>query len=66
MGRPTVSFWGPSASWRSAPLGPNQRHIESKPACGPCFKRQCDEFICMDMIQTDDILSAIHELSQAN
>lgn len=60
---PTVSFWGPSASWRSAPLGKQHRHIESNPACGPCFKRQCDQFICMDMIRSDAIISAIHEVA---
>jgi len=63
LGAPTVSFWGPSASWRSAPLGPEHRHIESNPACGPCFKRDCDAFICMDMIKADAILSAIHDVS---
>ncbi len=63
LGTPTVSFWGPSASWRSAPLGPMHRHIESSPTCGPCFKRECAAFICMDMIKADAILSAIHDVS---
>jgi len=58
---PTVNFWGPSASWRSGPLGSINQHIESNPACGPCFKRSCNQFICMDMINADDILAAIHE-----
>jgi len=60
LGTPTVSFWGPSAAWRSAPLGPKDRHIQSNPPCGPCFKRECSQFVCMDMIQADDIMSAIH------
>jgi len=60
LGAPTVSFWGPSASWRSAPLaGANQR-VESNPPCGPCFARTCRQFICMDMISADAILAAIH------
>ncbi len=63
LGTPTVSFWGPSAAWRSGPLGEEHRHIESNPHCGPCFKRECNQFICMDMIQANDIMSAIHELS---
>lgn len=63
LSAPTVSFWGPSASWRSAPLGPKDRHVQSNPPCGPCFKRECDNFICMDMIRPDDILAAIHEFS---
>jgi len=63
LGTPTVSFWGPSASWRSAPLGEHHRHIESNPHCGPCFKRTCGAFICMDMIDANDIITAIYELS---
>ncbi|ATX82045.1 heptosyltransferase-1 [Mariprofundus ferrinatatus] len=69
LGKPTVTFWGPSASWRSAPLEvehdmsrPLHLHIESNPACGPCFKRTCDNFVCMDMILPESILRAIDEL----
>jgi len=62
LGSPTVSFWGPSASWRSAPLGEQHRQVESNPDCGPCFKRECRQFVCMDMIRADAIMSAIHEI----
>jgi len=62
LGAPTVSFWGPSASWRSAPHGERDRHVESNPACGPCFKRSCDRFVCMDMIRAGDILAAIDDV----
>jgi len=65
LGAPTVSFWGPSASWRSGPLGHTDQHIESSPACGPCFKRTCKQFICMDMINADDILAAINDVSSS-
>jgi len=65
LGVPTVSFWGPSASWRSGPLGNTDQHIESNPACGPCFKRTCKQFICMDMISADDILAAIDDVSSS-
>ncbi len=62
LGAPTVSFWGPSASWRSGPQGERDRHVESNPACGPCFKRSCNRFVCMDMIRADDILAAIDDV----
>jgi len=65
LGTPTVSFWGPSASWRSGPLGDTNRQVESNPTCGPCFKRTCNQFICMDMISADDILAAIHDVSSS-
>jgi len=66
LNTPTISFWGPSASWRSAPFseaqGARHWHIESNPSCGPCFKRTCDNFICMDAIQADAILGAINDI----
>lgn len=54
---PTISFWGASASWRSSPLAATDIQVESNPACGPCFRRSCKAFICMDMIRSDDIVS---------
>jgi len=63
LGTPTITFWGPSASWRSAPIGEGHWHIESNPACGPCFKRSCDHFICMDLIQASAMLEALDELT---
>ena len=62
LGTPTVSFWGPSASWRSAPLGERDWQIESNPDCGPCFQRTCDHFICMDAIRPEAIAQALHAL----
>jgi len=59
--RPTVTFWGPSASWRSGPQGARHRHVESHPPCGPCFKRTCDHFTCMDEIRAAAIMEALHE-----
>ncbi len=61
VGCTTVMFWGPSASWRSGPFGPRQWHVESNPACGPCFKRKCGHFVCMDQIRASAILEALHE-----
>jgi len=67
LGTPTVSFWGPSASWRSAPFGDDQGvrhcHIESNPPCGPCFQRSCEHFICMDAIAPASILEAIQGMT---
>ncbi len=79
LNRPTITFWGPSASWNSAPLtvepiesntiettistkGVKHWHIESSPTCGPCFKRTCKQFICMDAIKPESITRILHEL----
>jgi len=69
LNTPTITFWGPSASQRSAPLndvtqaqGDRNWHIESRPSCGPCFKRRCDQFVCMDAIDPESITRILHEL----
>ncbi|MDX8404818.1 MAG: glycosyltransferase family 9 protein [Mariprofundus sp.] len=59
---PTVTFWGPSASWRSAPTGDKHWHIESNPDCGPCFHRTCNHFTCMNQIRPEAIVKILHEL----
>lgn len=63
LGTATVSFWGASASWRSGPLGEKHRMVESNPSCGPCFQRQCANFVCMDMICATDILNGLDATS---
>lgn len=68
LGTPTITFWGPSASWRSAPFADTEKqgdqhwHIESNPACGPCFKRSCDHFICMDAIDPESITGILRKI----
>ena len=70
LGRPTITFWGPSASWRSAPLECSEHeqidqlhwHIESNPECGPCFSRKCDNFVCMQAIQPESIIRILNDL----
>ncbi|MDQ6996535.1 MAG: glycosyltransferase family 9 protein [Mariprofundus sp.] len=69
LNTPTITFWGPSASWRSAPLndaadpqGERNWQIESNPSCGPCFKRRCNQFVCMHAIAPESITRILHEL----
>ena len=61
LGCRTTMFWGPSASWRSGPLGEHNLHVESDPACGPCFQRSCNNFICMDHIQAEELLQNLDQ-----
>jgi lipopolysaccharide heptosyltransferase I len=62
LGTPTITFWGPTPSWRNSPMGDKNWHIESNPPCGPCIKRSCDQFICMPSIRSEDVLEVIDEL----
>lgn len=61
---PTVTVWGPSASWNAGPQGEQHRHVESDPACGPCFKRRCDNFICMPSLTAESIIRNWNEVKR--
>jgi len=58
---PTATFWGPSARWRSGSLDEKHRHAEAGTVCGPCFQRNCNQFICMDQICANDLLRILHD-----
>ena len=64
LGTPTVSFWGPTPCERNAPHGDTDFHVESKPECGPCIQKTCDNFICMDMIQSSAIVQSIEAIGE--
>jgi len=61
IGTPTATFWGPSASWRSGPLHNGHVHAESAPECGPCFRRTCSHFTCMDDIRIEELLEVLRD-----
>lgn len=62
LSAPTITFWGPSASWNSGPMGTRDRHVESNPACGPCFRRECNQFVCMPSLNAEAIIEAWREV----
>ena len=49
IGTPVVALFGPTAPWRTGPLGDGHQVVRTAPACSPCFKRQCDEHRCRCM-----------------
>jgi len=59
LGAATVSIYGPSLGTRSGPRGDIHRWVQSEADCSPCFKRECDNFICMDMIGPDAIVDQV-------
>jgi len=61
LGTNTATFWGPSASWRSGPAAGHHVHVEAGTDCGPCFQRNCNNFICMEKISADALLRVLHE-----
>ncbi len=61
-GAPTVSFWGPTPRRRNAPHAKHDQYVESNPVCGPCIKKTCDDFICMDMIKAEALYNCIKNI----
>ncbi len=62
MGTPTVSFYGASLGARSGPEGTIHRWVQSDEDCSPCFNRECDNIICMELLRPQEILLAAREL----
>jgi len=61
---PTICLWGPTAPWRMGALGAKHRHVVAEVPCGPCFKRSCDQFVCMPSIRPEHIISAWREVKR--
>ncbi len=64
VGCPTVCLWGPTAPWRMGALGAEHRHVVAQVPCGPCFKRACNQFVCMPSIRPEHVISAWREVKQ--
>ncbi len=58
VGCPTVTLWGPTAPQRMGAQGASDRHVVAQSPCAPCFKRQCNHFICMPSLSTHAITTA--------
>jgi len=64
VGCPTVCLWGPTAPWRMGALGAEHRHVVAQVPCGPCFKRACNQFVCMPSIRAEHIIAAWREVKR--
>jgi lipopolysaccharide heptosyltransferase II len=64
VGRPIVTFFGPSEPHKYRPYGVVQRLIEIDLPCRPCDHVHCvhDEFLCMTRIAPSEIVEAAEEL----
>jgi len=63
LGRPTVGIFGPGEfkKWAEYGLG----HVATARGdadCAPCYKRRCRRHICMESIETEQVLSAARGL----
>jgi ADP-heptose:LPS heptosyltransferase len=57
MGRPTVALFGPSdpAIWFPYPGRREHRVLATAPACHPCGRHDCAEFICLPALEAAEV-----------
>jgi len=58
VGTPVVALFGPTAPWRTGPYTERARIVRTQASCSPCYKRKCDEMICMNGIGVDEVMEA--------
>ncbi|MBM4286658.1 MAG: lipopolysaccharide heptosyltransferase II [Deltaproteobacteria bacterium] len=59
VGAPVVALFGPTAPWRTGPVGCGHRVLRLDLACSPCFRRHCSTPECMSHLEVDDVLTAV-------
>lgn len=59
LGTPTVSVFGPTREWATAPLGPH-RILTHEVWCRPCMLRECPlDHRCMTGVSPDRVIDAL-------
>jgi len=61
-GIPVVALFGPTAPWRTGPIGKGHVVVRKGLACSPCFRKKCDDPRCMREITVDEVLLAVEGL----
>ncbi|MBI3754359.1 MAG: lipopolysaccharide heptosyltransferase II [Deltaproteobacteria bacterium] len=61
---PVVALFGPTAPWRTGPYGEIHTVIRKELPCSPCFSRVCEDTICMEKIEVEDVLKAVEQKLQ--
>ncbi|MBW2284809.1 MAG: lipopolysaccharide heptosyltransferase II [Deltaproteobacteria bacterium] len=64
MGCPVVALFGPTDPLRTGPYGAGHRVIRAGVACSPCFKKKCEQPICMETISTGQVFEAVVHVVQ--
>jgi heptosyltransferase-1 len=59
---PTIALYGPSDPKRNGPYAGRHVVIHHKLECSGCYKRQCKNFKCMQLITVEEVLSAAQGL----
>jgi len=61
-GIPVVALFGPTAPWRTGPIGKGHVVVRKGLECSPCFRKKCDDPRCMSEITVEEVLLAVEGL----
>ena len=61
LGVPVVGLFGPTSPEHTPPLSDQAQVIWSRPACAPCFKRQCPlaHHECMKTLAPEQVIEVL-------
>jgi heptosyltransferase-1 len=62
LDKPIVALFGPTASNRTGPWSTIYRVVKVDLPCRPCFKRTCEDMLCMKKITPEMVLNALEEM----
>lgn len=64
VGTKTLGIFGPGEPdiWFPYSFSEGHRFIHHPPACWPCHRDFCDSLVCMDAIETKEVLTTIQEM----
>lgn len=62
MGCRVVALFGPTAPWRTGPYGHSHKVIRANLECSPCFKKKCNDMLCMKEITVDRVFEAVKDM----
>jgi len=63
-GLPVVALFGPTAPWRTGPIGRGHVVVRKGLECSPCFRKKCSDPRCMTEITVDEVLKAVKGLGR--
>jgi 3-deoxy-D-manno-octulosonic-acid transferase/heptosyltransferase-1 len=66
MGCPVVALFGPTDPFRTGPYGNGHRVVRAGVMCSPCFKKKCDNPVCMETIAVDQVFEAVAQAVRAD
>lgn len=64
LGVNVIALMGPTDPRRTGPFGDGHRVFSGRASCAPCFRKDCEDNICMKKITPEEIFKAAKEMLQ--